>query len=443
MSDVGWAAYIVAALLALLFFFFSKRRFDLLTVAYIGAIFYFLPLLWGRVSQSSRDLTSIVEPEVYVIATLYLLALVFAAVLLRRIGDAPPGAQPAICLSGWYLVLAIVGIVGAFVASDEALINADKAQALKQVGFFYVLFEVAASLACISSVVERRWWLLAAAVCLLAIDLLVGFRVFVTLTALSVGLVLLTHLGPIRLFKKVPSYGLAAAALVMSMLLVHSVRFVILGDTATKSSEMRGDIVQFEDPEADGASHSTISTSHSTISKWMSIPLRLLQQSEPFIIQATLVGVVQTDLSCRASNIFKSIFLLLPPGTARLVPNPFPPTFYDEYQPILYPNITYSTAGNIWAEMLCRFGRIGVAIFGLLLIVMLVGLQRAMLGGFSAWIAPMALGGVIVAFYMHRNDLHYTLVMLRQVGIVVAIAYGLSVVGGKLRLLSFGDAGKQ
>ena len=55
--------------------------------------------------------------------------------------------------------------------------------------------------------------------------------------------------------------------------------------------------------------------------------------------------------------------------------NPYPATFYEEYKPILYPKITYGTAGNIWAEMLCRFGLAGVALFGVGLI--LLGLALA------------------------------------------------------------------
>ena len=59
------------------------------------------------------------------------------------------------------LILAVLGLIGTLVSSEGAILNADKVEALKQVGYFYVLFEVAASLACISAVVERRWWIAA------------------------------------------------------------------------------------------------------------------------------------------------------------------------------------------------------------------------------------------------------------------------------------------
>jgi hypothetical protein len=172
-----------------------------------------------------------------------------------------------------------------------------------------------------------------------------------------------------------------------------------------------------------------------TISNWKSIISRLVQQSgEPFIVEATLVAIVQTGLSCSPSNIFKSVFLLVPPGMARFAPtNPFPPTFYDEYQPILYPDVTYGTAGNIWAEMLCRFGYVGMAIFGVLLILVLIGLNRLLLKSSSTLAAPLSLGGTIIAFYINRNDLHFTLQMLKWIALVFFAAYLLSLAADKVR----------
>ncbi len=448
MSDAAWIAFLIVTVLAFGFFFFTKRRFDFLTIAYIGAIFYFSPLFWGRVLQPSPDLDSTIQPAVYLIATSYVLALVLAA-----IADAAfprrraPTAQTGRRLSKWYLVLAGCGLLGALIASKGAIIDAEKLQVLKQVGYLYVLFQIAASLACISAVIERRWWIAAGSALLLAIDLLVGFRVFVVLTALSVALVLLMRDGRVRLFTKAPNYGLAALLLVVAMLLAHTARFAIFESLADLQSapgidtaHMRGDILQYDKaqtPQSPSATGLPVPGSADEFTgklpKWAQIPFNLLQRSEPSIIQATLVGVVQRDLSCSRSNIFKSLFLLAPPGFTRLVPNPFPPTFFDEYQPILYPGLTSGgLGGNIWAEMLCRFGYAGVAVFGALMILTLLGAYD-LLQNHPAAAAPIALGGVVVAFYMNRNDLQYTLVMLRQIAIVFALAYGLSIIAGNVQ----------
>lgn len=435
MIDAAWIGFIVAATLGLGFFLFRRRRFDFLTIAYIGALFYFSPLFWGRVLQSSPDLDSTIPPAVYLIATAYVLALVLAAIISARFDrDYAPTAKAPRLLSGWYLLLALLGLVGALVSSRGAIIDADKVEALKQVGYSYVLFEVAASLACVSAVIERRWRIAVGSAFLFAVDLLVGFRVFVVLTVLSVAVVMLMRAGRIRLFTKLPTYGAAAVALVVAMLLVQTVRFAIFDQIAAlqnapriiRSQDMRGDILQFDRTTAPGKSETLIFT-------WVRIPFNLLQRSEPSMVQATLAGIVQRNVSCRPSNIFKSLFLLIPPGFTQLVPNAFPLTFYDEYKPILYPNITYGTGGNIWAEMLCRFGYVGVTIFGVLLILALIGLHIFLRRASPAAAAPIAFGGVIVAFYINRNDLHYTLVMLRQIATVSGSAYLLSGIVAKIR----------
>jgi hypothetical protein len=480
MSEAVWIGFVLSTTLAFGFFFFKTRRFDLLTVAYIGALFYFSPLFWGRVLQSSPDLASTIPPAVYLIATAYVLALVLAAIFSDDSSQTlvPKTAGP---LAGRYLILAGLGLVGAVVVTKGAIFNADKVKALEQVGYFYVLFQIAASLACISAVIERRWWILASGMFFLMIDLLVGFRVFVVLTALSVALVMLMRDGRVRLASKTPTYGVAAVVLIIAMLLVHTVRFVIYdqvalmentprilapqsmrGDTLQQSAKISGDVAESASKKAstskkasdsEKASHSGEASDSAkvsdaerafdskkvsddvagAVSKWIRIPFDLLQRSEPAIIQATLAGIVQRNVSCEPWNIFKSLYLLVPPGLTRLVPNPFPLTFYEEYQPILYPHITYGTAGNIWAEMLCRFGYAGVLIFGALLILTLIGSHWLLRRASSATAAPIALGGIVIAFYIARNDLHTTLVMLRQIAIVFGVALVLSGIAARIR----------
>ncbi|SHH71049.1 hypothetical protein [Bradyrhizobium erythrophlei] len=429
-----WSAFITASLAAFVFFFFTKRRFDLLTVAYIGAVFYFSPLVWGKVLQSSDAFDSTIPPPVYLIAIVYIVALAAAALLPQRETKLRPGRG----LSEWYLILAVAGLAGSLASSRGAIIDADKVKALAQIGYLFTCFEIAASLACVSAAIERRWWILAGGVLLLAIDLLIGFRVYAVLTALSVALVLLMQSGRIRLFTKIPTYGAAAAVLIVGMLFVHTARFAIFDQIAiienaprvVRTQDMRSDTLQFE-RAAEAAiapigPGETPKQNESTISKWLQMPFNMLQRSEPVIIQATLAATVQSGLSCSPSNILKSLYLLIPPVMIKLVPNPFPPTFYEEYQPILYPGITYGTGGNIWAEMLCRFGYVGVAIFGALMILALIGASKLLAKASTTTIPPIAFGGCIVAFYINRNDLQVTLVMLRQVAGVFIIAWFLA-----------------
>lgn len=445
MFDAAWAMYFVSVILTAGYFLLTKRRFDFLTIAYIGAIFYFSPLFFGWVLQSSPDLPETIQPTVYLIATIYLVALAGAGILSGKSErDAPAPAGPDRQLSRWYLILAVFGLAGSVISTRGAIVNVDKMVVLGQVGYSYILFEIAAALACISAVIERRRWELAGGIFLLFIDLLIGFRVYLTLVALSASLILLMREGPLYLYMKAPTYGSAAVILLAAMLSAHAIRPTILDQVVKIQSHSTGPAPvaeKIQRTETDKSSESPLASSQAPaaaptrvpmpaleISNWKAIATRLIGQSgEPFIVEATLVAIVQTGLSCSRSNIFKSVFLLVPPGLARFAPtNSFPPTFYDEYQPILYPHVTYGTAGNIWAEMLCRFGYVGMFIFGALLILALIGLSRLLLKSSPAQAAPLALGEIIVAFYINRNDLHFTLQMLKWIGIVFLAAYLLS-----------------
>src|ERR1700680_1985257 len=122
MYETAWTAFIAAAGLAFIFFFFSKRRFDLLTIAYIGAVFYFSPLVWGKVLQSSPEFDSSIPVPVYLIATAYIIALVAAGLLPQTETKVRPGRS----LSEWYLILAIAGLVGSLISSRGAIIDGDK-----------------------------------------------------------------------------------------------------------------------------------------------------------------------------------------------------------------------------------------------------------------------------------------------------------------------------
>ncbi|HXO71027.1 MAG TPA: hypothetical protein VN838_18860 [Bradyrhizobium sp.] len=447
MIDAAWIMFVVAVILTAGYFVLTRRRFDFLTIAYVGAIFYFSPLFFGWVLQSDPSLSETIQPTVYLIATIYVIALAGAGILSSKPERvAPASAGSARPLSRWYLILALAGLAGSIISTRGAIVNIDKLVVLSHVGYSYVLFEVAASLACISAVVERRRWELAGGIFLLFIDLLIGFRVFVTLVALSVALVLLMREGPLYLYKKAPTYGFAAVILLVAMMSANAIRPTVYDQFAKIVPAGGADKIQRSETDknsqtrsATGQAPVAIPTKAPmpplTISNWKAIASKLVIQSgEPFVVEATLVAIVQTGLSCSPSNIFKSVFLLVPPGMARFAPaNPFPPTFYDEYQPILYPNIDYGTGGNIWAEMLCRFGYVGMAIFGVLLILVLIGLNRLLLKSSPTLVSPIAIGGIIVAFYINRNDLHFTLQMLKWIALIFFAAYLLSLTADKVK----------
>src|SRR4051794_1866770 len=111
MNDAAWALYLVTAILAGGYFFLTRRRFDFIAIAYIGAIFYFSPLFWGWVFQSNPNLSDVIQPGVYLIATIYLIALIVAGIISEvSTQHAPTSTQPVRPLSRWYLILSLAGL---------------------------------------------------------------------------------------------------------------------------------------------------------------------------------------------------------------------------------------------------------------------------------------------------------------------------------------------
>src|SRR5437870_8949478 len=109
MHQIVWTGFIVITVLSSAVFFFMKRQVDFLTIAFFGALFYFSPLFWGKVLQSSPDLSPTIPSEVYFIATVYLFALAIAGLF-----PSPPAAiqKVGLPLAEWYLILAGAGLIG-------------------------------------------------------------------------------------------------------------------------------------------------------------------------------------------------------------------------------------------------------------------------------------------------------------------------------------------
>jgi hypothetical protein len=420
MLTLPWLTYIAVSLVALAYFVCAKRRFDLFTVAFVGVAFYFFPLYYGYVIETRLTYVDIPTP-IYWIGTIYTLALLAGAILadryIPRISQSKPSRLSV--LSPWYAGVAVTCLAIAIIQSRGSIINVDKLIVLQHVGLAYTGFEIAASLALLSGVIERRRSTIILGIVLLTFDLFVGFRFYAVFSALAVPVLAFRYEGRIVILRKWKTLGLGAVVFAFCIVLSHTARLAIFNlldeHPIVDASKMRADTIQFQ----------LLIGGPSSLPWWIIAPVRVVTSLEPFQTQSVLVETIRQEYVCDARNILKSVYLLVPPGLTRLVPNSYPPTFYDEYQPVLFPDLTYGLGGNVWAEMLCRFGYWGDAIIGLFLIATMAALGT-LLRRSSDFAPPIALAGAIIGFYIHRNDVAYTLVMLRQVAIVFGAAYALS-----------------
>src|SRR3954451_22602640 len=144
MSDPAWLGFIAALTIASGFFFFKHRRFDLLTVAYIGAAFYFSPMIFGSVIVPYGFDASI-PSQAYWIASVYLMALITAGFVAPLLPSPVQSMRILPPIAAYCLLLAVLGLICAIVASRGGILSSDKVVTLRNVGYWFVLFEISAT----------------------------------------------------------------------------------------------------------------------------------------------------------------------------------------------------------------------------------------------------------------------------------------------------------
>src|SRR4051794_30276598 len=111
-------AFIALLIAGAAYFLFRHRTFDLFAVAFGGGVFYFLPLLFGRVPDwnSPTPFASSIPLSfgAYAVGTGFIVAVICAAIVFDlRSSRAEDRIQPPrTSLANWYLLLALVGLIG-------------------------------------------------------------------------------------------------------------------------------------------------------------------------------------------------------------------------------------------------------------------------------------------------------------------------------------------
>ena len=385
-----WMGFLIVEILCFLYFAFSRRRFDLFAVANLEATFYMLPLFVGRIPKIgiegvlTRQLIDL-DPRIYVFGYAVIVAPTLIGILYDRLMPAAREPRPDRSYAGWYLLLALIGI--AIHASTTSLFSADKAVALEHIGFSFTLFETAMCLAILDAFKKRRWVIFALAICLLILDVAVGFRFNLVLVTIACVLLWLAEKGPIQLSSRLHAYCAIALTLLVLGVSANPVR-------------LHGVKVAFE---------------------YLSVPNNLYDEFfrlEPFVTQAIANESFRNELSCHQYDWRQFALLVVP--LPRLL-NFQPELFEVQYKP-LFPDVKFGLAGNPWAEAFCRDGWIGFFLVLAFFTLILIAIQLAL--DFGAAPTPaVALCGVIVAFYVHRNDPYFLVVLLRRVAILAFVVW--------------------
>ena len=388
--------FIIISLLGALYFLAAKRNFDYFTVGFFSALIYFLPGFFGSTAYHVGGVwrEKAIHPEAYAIMIVVLSSIILFALLGSRVSNPFPlniKIPLAEKISVFILFLAVLGLIGLLASSGSQIHDPDKNTVMESLGRWHILFYTAATLGLPIAYLNNQKALVMLFLCFLIFDLYIGFRSALAIGVLSTLVVALSRKNPSRLVMK-------ELRLIMLSLIVG---FFFFGYKTIAFAVKAGmwDLVlaQVGDPDA-----------------YKFIFLR----SEPFIIQHILNEVVSSNFKTGLDHVLSVFnqFMIMSPELGLVLPS-----FNSLFQPTLFPEVEYGMASNVWAQLWSAGGWFLVIIFIVLFNIMLA-VGNATLKSSSVFVkaaaAPMF---CYLAFYMHRNDLSYTLNIEKRLFLILLI----------------------
>jgi hypothetical protein len=439
-------AFAIVAIGGGIYFVLANRSFDLFLIAFGGALFYFCPLLVGYFpNPGERGSTSVIPGGAYAVGIPLIVAITVGAVMFDRLSPWNRMAndernKPR--LYNWYLVFAAIGLIQA--ARTGAIFNLNKLEVLEQVGYWFVLFEIAAGLAVVDAFFHRAHLQLACGIMLLLADLFIGFRMMTVMATFACTLIAIGRSGPCPAWRNSIKIGSVVFALLAAMLGINPIRYALLptigvtfqvSDADQKSQVSNADQKsQVSDADqkrqvsdADQESQAIdLAEDQTTLQRPVGILERLagilerksLLSTEPFVTQAILSEIVRHDYACTTNRFLYFGYVI--PFMGHVLGQPT--TFESEFKPLFFPKETYGMASNIWAEAFCQYGYLGTFTAILFFVALIAAIQFAIVRAPASMISALALGGVLCAFYVHRNDFLFEILLIRRVAMVFILA---------------------
>lgn len=389
--------YIFTSLMGLLYFYLTLRKLNYFHVAYFSSVIYFLPGWFGYTSYHVNAvwIHERVHDDVYIVmimvlASIFISGLVYSLVLQKQ-------SSWGKTLSGekylpWVLLFfALSGLAGTVYEAWGYITQPDKPLLMQHLGRSHIVFYISSSLGFVLALSERRKMLAILFLVLLLFDVYLGFR-----STLAVALI-----GGIMIWIRHSSInGKFNLRRISAVVLVTGAVFFVYKQVAysIKSGQYSLVLEKMSDSET-----YTNAVTH----------------SEPFITQAILNSVIRTNYEGGVDSLSSTACQLLPVGGNSLGECV---GFNQLFQPVLFPEVTYGMASNIWAQMWSAGGLPAVGLF------LLFYSGSIFVANFSLTCRTSAVKyGLVPAliywtFYIHRNDLSYTLNLEKRVVIVLVLS---------------------
>lgn len=391
-------------MLGMLYFTCSRKRVDLFSLAFFSAFIYFLPGLFGFTSYVDGDKIRIyreIAPEVYVILT----TVVFFIILSSYVNDKIIKGLITniennnriflflifgLCLVSFFAMFITMGV--------SNVLSPDKQDLLEVRNRWYVIFSVATVLLCLNAYLNESWLFLVIGFFSNLFLMYIGFRTPLALTLLSLFLLAMTKDRRVLLsylsVRNVLVFGFAGGLLFVYKKIYVLVKLGMWDQVVDRLLDSR-------------------------------IYLSAIRESEPFITQDILNRTVETGLTVDLGSL-KAVFLNII-------------VFGDKFQfeienfssvvnNVLYADVDYGVASNIWAEMYAIGGWPLLIPFILFFNLVIFLLNRCLQSRHLTIRAFVANLGALWVFSLHRNDLAYLLNQQKRVLLIFLIILFLSLV---------------
>jgi hypothetical protein len=382
--------FFASAICGAVYFLFSHRRVDLFTLAFAASCVYFLPGFFGAVPYGdSGDSTVPLETETFLVMAAVMAAIALGAWMFESHGGHESRNSRSIAdpvASQVALIVSVIGLVLTLQSDEGDLFSADKVEVLSAVSRWFYIYAVGASLSVVLAYLHRQWWTLLMAAGLLLFSVYVGFRSHFAMTVIAVFLAHFHAQGAQRFIGRnqiAAILALTAAMFFFSYKFVY--RMVKLGEYDIVAERM-------VDPQ---------------------FHLQAIVDSEPFATQMILNEILRSRFETDGAYIVEGLAAQSILFSERFGLEAV--AFNDLFQPVLFPDIEWGMAGNIWAQMLAAGGwPLFLGFLGLFVLSLRAG---------SRWLATarlstralVALGGGYWAFYIHRNDIGYQVILEKRV----------------------------
>lgn len=408
---IAQGLFYFSAIGAVVYMLLKKRLMDWFSVATFSAIVYFMPGFLGY--SLAPDLVTVhaLQTETYLVYFLVFTSIFVGAICndvivreTRLRGRTTrlklPGDQyTAVVLT----VIAIIALVFAIVEMGEAAMSAEKAIAMEKQGRWMIAYEFSACLALLGFLAERRVRGVVVGFVLVLPLVFFGDRTAAVMTFIAAVLIQRRHKSAVVLGQKW-GYGIVGVAAIYLTIILKQFLFAIKFGFESGQWGLLFDHILNPDAYVDAVFN-----------------------SEPFLVQNTLNEVIKVHFSVGAEQLQGLLIAIIPFANEAGIESK---GFNDYFQPTLFSGVDYGLAANIWAQAYSLGGLGAVIIFAFFFVLVLLVINRWFAKSSGSLVPAVALAGSYWAFYIHRNDLLYQLLLERRViGLLLIgwlISYALS-----------------